>query len=169
MTAQTEERTLEKLTGRLVAALREETVAHERIAELLIRQEESVRAPKALREATLALEAELARTPHRTGKRDRALDDLARHLGIARSAMTLGSLCERLATGGDAPRDCAATLRVERERLRAAVQVTQKRTRRVNALVRMHREVAAELLSVVLGQQPGEDVHAGGTLIDAEG
>lgn len=169
MTARMDDRTLDKLTGRLVAALREEIVAHERIAELLSLQEESVRDPESLREVTLKLDVELSRTPHRTSKRDRALEDLARHLGIAKRAMTLGSLCERLSVADASANGRTAALRVERERLREAVLLTQKRTRRVNALVRLHREVAAELLSVVLGTESGEDVHAGGTLIDAEG
>lgn len=149
--------------GRLLASLRDEVAAQERIAALLERQEQTVVSPSSdlFREATEALEAELGRAPHRATKRERVLRDLAELFGVARSALTITSLVERLGPAGDA-------LRVERGRLESTVLEVQRRTRRVNALVRMHREVTRDLLQVVLGTEEGGDVHAGGTLIDAE-
>lgn len=153
----------DRFAGRLLVAVRDEVAAHERIRRLLDRQEASVTSPSSdeFRAATEALESELGRTPHRVAKRDRALRDLGGHFGVASSALTLGSLCERLGDGAEA-------LRVERERLATAVVETQKRTRRVSALVRMHRAVTRELLQVILGTSETGDVHSGGTLIDAE-
>ena len=153
----------QRYTGRLLAAVREEVAAHGRIAELLALQEAAVVAPgsDAFRAATEKLEGELARAPHRTAKREKTIADLGAHFGVAPGALTLTSLAERLGEAGGA-------LAAERDRLQAAALETRRRTRRVNALVRMHREVTAELLQVVLGTDGEEDVRSGGTLIDAE-
>ena len=151
--------------GRLVAVVRDELAAHERLAALLAQQEASVARPRsdAFREATLAIEAELARAPHRTQKRETALKAIGAELGVAGAALTLTSLAERFGAGGDALRD-------ERDRLQSIALRTQARTRKVAALVRVHREVTRELLQSALGDEdePRGDVLSGGTLIDAE-
>ena len=150
--------------GRLVAVVRDEIAAHERLDALLAKQEASVARPSsdAFREATLAIEAELARAPHRTQKRESALKAIGAALGVAGAALTLTSLAERFG-GGDALRD-------ERDRLQSIALQTQARTRKVAALVRVHREVTRELLQSALGDEdePRGDVLSGGTLIDAE-
>ncbi|MEE2939855.1 MAG: hypothetical protein VX460_05675 [Planctomycetota bacterium] len=149
--------------NRVVAIMREEVGAHRRLHELLGRQEASVTAPgsEEFRDATIALEAELARAPHRVSKRTQALADLAEALGVARGALPLGSAAERLGDDG-------AALALCREELSACTEETRARTLRVSALVRLHRDVTRELLQVVLGAPEGDDVLDGGTLIDAE-
>lgn len=164
MTAATEQSKARlRHVNRVIAVMREEIAAHGRLHELLQRQEESVRAPgsEPFRDATVALEAELARTPRRATKRAEALADLAAILGVPRGAITLTSAAERLGDEG-------AALSVCRDELRDAAQETKRRTLRVSALVRLHREVTRELLQAVLGAPEGEDVLSGGTLIDAE-
>lgn len=149
--------------NRVVAVMREEIAAHGRLHELLGRQQASVTAPGSdeFREATVALEAELARAPHRVKKRTQALADLAGILGVAKGALTLSSAVERLGDDGAMLAQC-------RDELQACTEETRRRTLRVAALVRLHREVTRELLQVVLGAPEGDDVLDGGTLIDAE-
>lgn len=152
-----------RFAHRLVAALREDVAANERIAALLAVQEESVRHPgdAAFQEATSALETELKGAPMRTARRDRALGDLAGALGVARTALTIKSAVERLGADG-------AALAHERDRLAEVAHEVQVRNRRVATLVRLHRQVTKELIQVVLGPTDGGDVHSGGSLIDAE-
>ena len=152
-----------RYAGRLLAAVREETAAHGRIVELLARQEEHVTRPgtEEFRSATEALEAELARVPHRAKKRRQIMKDLAGAFGVSSKAMTLGSAAERLGERG-------APLAAARDELQAVALETRRRTLRVSALVRMHREVTRDLLQVVLGGDDNHDVTEGGTLIDAE-
>lgn len=161
----TQDAEIRRLTNRLVAVVRDEVAAHERLDALLERQEATVTAPSsdAFRTATEAIEAELARAPHRASKRNAVLESLGNALGVAAGALTLTSLCERLG-------DDAAALRPERDRLEEVANRTRKRTRKIAALVRMHREVTRELLQAVLGDggESGADVLSGGTLIDAE-
>ena len=78
-------KTLLRHANRVVAIMREEIAAHGRLHELLGRQEASVTAPgsEEFRDATIGLEAELARAPHRVSKRTQALADLAEALGVA--------------------------------------------------------------------------------------
>ena len=156
-------KTLLRHANRVVAIMREEIAAHGRLHELLGRQEASVTAPgsEEFRDATIGLEAELARAPHRVSKRTQALADPAAALGVARGALTLSSAAERLGDDG-------AALALCRDELAACTEETRKRTLRVSALVRLHREVTRELLQVVLGAPEGDDVLDGGTLIDAE-
>ena len=153
----------DKHVNRLVAVAREEVASQERIAALLERQEASVRRPgdEEFQAATAALETELAGAPQRASRRDRALRDLAAELRVAPSALTIGSVVERLGDRG-------AALAIERDRLRDAAREVQRRNRRVATLVRLHRQVTKELIQVVLGPSDGGDVHSGGSLIDAE-
>lgn len=156
----------QRMAGRLVAVLRDEVAAQERILELLERQESQVVAPSSegFSAATEALEAELQRAPHRAQKRGKALSGLASAFGVSAQAMTLTSLVERL---GAAPQ--AAAIAAERDRLAENAAHIQRRVRRVGALVRMHREVTRDLVQLILGSgEDGEDVRQGGTLIDAE-
>lgn len=150
--------------NRLLAVIREDVAAQERIAALLEDQEASVRQPAsaAFHKATSELSAELGRSSRRKAKRDAALKELAAELGIsARRAMTLGSAIERLGDDG-------AALDVERRRLHELGEQVRQRGRRVAALVRMHRQVTRDLIQVVLGEEEGVDVRSGGSLIDAE-
>ncbi len=154
---------LQKLSNRLLVAIREDVAAHQRVAELLRCQEESVIRPAdtEFREATESLEQELERLPFRKAQRDRILKDLGTAFGIAPSLLTLPSVAERLGPAG-------AALLNERDRLRVIVAEVQRLNRRVAALVRMHREVTREILNAVLGDDTGRELLDGGTLIDAE-
>lgn len=151
--------------NRLVVVVREEIAAHERLDGLLAQQEAAVTNPSsdAFREATLAIESELARAPHRATKRSTVLKALAGEFGVAAHALTLTSICERLGLE-------SGTLAAERDRLEEVASRTQRRTKKVAALVRAHREVTRELLQAILGSDDGAgaDVLGGGTLIDAE-
>ncbi len=153
---------LERRMNRLLAALREDVAAQQRIVEFLTRQERAVAAPSedSFGAATTSLERELARSPFRAEKRNRSLRSMAEGLGVPASAMTLTSAAERMG-------DAGAPLLVERDRLRAVAGEVRRRNLRVAALVRMHRDVTRDLLQIVLGKD-GANVHEGGTLIDAE-
>lgn len=152
-----------KLGNRLLVAVREDVAAHQRVLVLLQRQEATVTRPAdpPFREATEALEQELERLPFRKGQRDRTLKEMGRAFGVEASALTLGSVAERL---GDAGRP----LELERLRLREAILDVQSVNRRVAALIRMHRDVTREILYSVLGDGSGTSPLDGGTLIDAE-
>ena len=154
---------LKKQRNRLLAAVREDIAAHERILVILDAQEIHVRRPAddAFQQATAALERELSRVPQRKSRRERVLRDLAAHFGVSTSALTIGSICERLGTDGTA-------LAQDREKLLELATEVKRRNRRVATLVRVHRQVTRELIQVVLGPTDGGDVHAGGSLIDAE-
>ncbi len=152
-----------KLSNRLLVAVREDVAAHGRVLRLLQQQEQAVTRPSdpAFLEATEALELELERLPFRKGQRDRTLKELGRVFGVEPSALTLGSVAERLG-------DAGAPLAVERDRLRDAILEVQKVNRRVAALIRMHRDVTRDILNSVLGDGTGSAPLDGGTLIDAE-
>ncbi len=154
---------VKKHENRLIAAVREDIAAHERILEILAEQEASVRRPadERFQEATAALERELSRVPQRKIRRDRVLKGLAEHFGVASTALTIGSIVERLG-------DENSALARDRERLRELAIEVKRCNRRVATLVRLHRQVTRELIQVVLGPSDGSDVHAGGSLIDAE-
>lgn len=151
------------LLNRLVIAIREENVSHQQILELLGVQEESIRRPasEAFKAATEELEVELKRNAQRTARRERAVVALAVELGVAPSAATVGSLAERLGPDG-------ALLAAERAQLIELSQEVGRLNRRMATLVRLHRQVTRDLIQVVLGSEDGGDVHAGGSLIDAE-
>lgn len=152
-----------RLCNRLLAAVREDVAAHERVLKLLQQQEQAVTRPSdpEFLRATEALELELERLPFRKGQRDRTLKDLGRAFGVEPSALTLGSIAERLGSAG-------APLALERTRLRDVILEVQKVNRRVAALIRMHRDVTREILNAVLGGADGSAPLDGGTLIDAE-
>lgn len=154
---------VKKHENRLIAAVREDIAAHERILEILGEQEASVRRPadERFQEATAALERELSRVPQRKIRRDRALKGLAAHFGVTSTALTIGSIVERLG-------DENSALARDRQRLRELAEEVKRCNRRVATLVRLHRQVTRELIQVVLGPSDGSDVHAGGSLIDAE-
>lgn len=156
---------LQRSVNRLIAVVRDEIAAHERLDALLQRQQDAVTTPssEAFQAATVDLEAELSRAPHRARRRAEAFALVGDALGVPASALTLSSICERLG-------DAAGPLAADRDALESAATSTRRRARRVTALVRMHREVTRDLLRVVLGagDAPGGDVLAGGTLIDAE-
>jgi len=158
---------VKKHENRLLAAVREDIAAHERILEILAEQEASVRRPadERFQEATAALERELSRVPQRKIRRDRVLKGLAEHFGVAASALTIGSVVERLS---ERPGEGDSALARDRERLRELAIEVKRCNRRVATLVRLHRQVTRELIQVVLGPSDGSDVHAGGSLIDAE-
>ncbi len=151
------------LVNRLVVAIREEVSAHRRILELLSAQENSIRQPAsaAFKAATEELEVQLKRSSQRTTRRERAVVALAGQFGVAPSAATVGSMVERLGEDG-------ALLAAERAQLIEVSGEVGRRNRRMATLVRLHRQVTRELIQVVLGPEDGGDVHAGGSLIDAE-
>lgn len=152
-----------KLCNRLLVAVREDVLAHERILKLLQNQEQTVTRPSdpIFLEATEALEHELERLPFRKGQRDRILKDLGAAFGVESSVLTLGSVADRLGKAG-------APLALERTRLRDCVLEVQSVNRRVAAVIRMHRDVTREILNSVLGNGTGSVPLDGGTLIDAE-
>lgn len=152
-----------RYAGRLLAAVRDETAAHGRLIGFLTQQEDFVTRPgtEEFRVATDGLQTELARVPHRAKKRAQIMKDLAAVFEVSPKAMTLGTAAERLGPRG-AALDAAAA------ELQAVAIETRRRTLRVSALVRMHREVTRDLLQLVLGGEDNRDVAAGGTLIDAE-
>lgn len=152
-----------RYAGRLLAAVRDETAAHGRLIGFLSQQEEFVTRPgtEEFRTATDGLQAELARVPHRAKKRAQIMKDLAAVFEVSPKAMTLGTAAERLGPRG-------AALEAAAQELKAVAVETRRRTLRVSALVRMHREVTRDLLQLVLGGDENRDVAGGGTLIDAE-
>lgn len=152
-----------KLANRLVVAIREEVSSHQRILELLSAQEGSIRQPASdlFRAATEELEVELKRNAQRTARRERAVVALAGEFGVAPSAATVGSLVERLGPDGE-------LLAAERAQLIEVSGEVGRQNRRMATLVRLHRQVTRDLIQVVLGPEDGGDVHAGGSLIDAE-
>ena len=154
---------LQKLSNRLLVAIREDVAAHQRVATLLSQQERAVVRPgdTEFREATEKIEQELERLPFRKLQRDRVLRDLGASFGISPSLLTLSSVAERLGAAGK-------PLLNERDRLRVVIAEVQRLNRRVAALVRMHREVTREILNAVLGDGSGREILDGGTLIDAE-
>lgn len=162
---------VKKHENRLLAAVRDDIAAHERILAILAEQEASVRRPadERFQEATAALERELSRVPQRKIRRDRVLKGLAEHFGVAASALTIGSVVERLSEiPGEKHCEEGSALARDRERLRELAIEVKRCNRRVATLVRLHRQVTRELIQVVLGPSDGSDVHAGGSLIDAE-
>lgn len=152
----------DQLVHRLLAALREETGAHERVLALLDAQESAMANPSSdtFKDATATLEAELARGPHRRKRTTEVMREVASALGVPSSAQTVASIVERLG-------DRAHALAEERERLANVARDVRAKNVRIAALVRMHRDVTRDLLQTVLGTE-GESVHAGGSLIDAE-
>lgn len=155
--------TQSNLVNRLVIAIREEVATQRRILELLNAQEGSIRQPAgpAFKTATEELEVQLKRSSQRTARRERAVVALAEEFGVAPSAATVGSLVERLGVDGE-------LLAVERAHLIEVSGEIGRLNRRMATLVRLHRQVTRELIQVVLGPEDGGDVHAGGSLIDAE-
>lgn len=154
---------VQKLSNRLLVAIREDVAAHARVVEILRAQETTIVRPAdpEFRAATEALEGELERLPFRKAQRDRIFRDLSQAFGVQPSALTVRSVAERLGPTG-------APLLAEAQRLRETVQEVQRLNRRVAALVRMHREVTAEILNSVLGDGSGRAPLDGGTLIDAQ-
>jgi hypothetical protein len=146
-----------------VIAIREENASHRQMLALLKIQEGSIRRPssEAFKAATEELEVELKRNAQRRARRERAVVALAGELGVAPSAATVGSLVERLGPDG-------ALLSEERAQLIELSREVGDLNRRMATLVRLHRQVTRDLIQVVLGAEDGGDVHAGGSLIDAE-
>ena len=155
--------TQSNLVNRLVVAIREEIASHRQVLALLRTQEGAIRQPAgdSFRGATRDLEVELKRCAQRSSLRERAVVALATEFGVASSAATGGSLAERLGSDGD-------LLRAERSALIEVAKEVGQQNRRMATLVRLHRQVTRELIQVVLGPEDGGDVHAGGSLIDAE-
>ncbi|QDV09972.1 FlgN protein [Planctomycetes bacterium Poly30] len=153
----------QKLSNRLLVAVRDDVAAHGRVVEILRTQEASIVRPAdaAFRQATESLEGELERIPFRKTQRDRIFRDLGVEFGIEPTALTIRSVAERLGAAG-------APLLAEGERLREVATEVQRLNRRVAALVRMHREVTREILNTVLADGSGRAPLDGGTLIDAQ-
>ena len=101
--------------NRLEAVLREELAGQRRMLDAVARQGEAVaaRTPEGLEHATRELEGELDRGAARRQRVDTVMRRIASALSVAPSALTLGSLVERLGESG-------AKLRELREELRLA-------------------------------------------------
>jgi len=149
--------------NRLEAVMREEVSGQRRILALLREQESAViaRGPERLVEITTSLEEELSSAASRRLRREPIVRALAKLFGVAVSALTLGSLCQRL--GAD-----AAKLQSLREELRDVTARVVRQNRRVAALVGLHRRVNQEVLELVLADEDSNPLRQTGALVDAE-
>lgn len=147
----------------LAAWAREERAAQEEAVLVLRDQERAVRARDldALEAASRRLEELGRRGALRARRRDRRLADLARIWSVPASALTLGSVAERLGSDG-------AELAELRGALRQGAAELLRVTRRVGALVAAFRRVAGEVVELLLTDEDGTPLHAGGGLVDAE-
>lgn len=153
--------------NRVDALLREELASQRRLGALLEEQRRAVvaRTPDALEDVTGRLEQELASAAARRQRRDELLRRVARTLGVAPSALTLGSLVERL--GADGAR--LGELRLE---LRGAAADVVRANRQVAAAVALHRRLNQEVIELCFAETGGASttspLSGAGTLIDAE-
>ena len=149
--------------NRLEGLLRREASGQASLLELLRRQEAAVigRTPETLAEVTERIEQELASAAARRLEREPVMQKLAVLLGVAPSALTLGSLIERLGVDGE-------RLQPLREELRNTASKVVRQNRRVAALVGLHRRLNQEVLEHLLAQDDANPFERSGALVDAE-
>lgn len=131
--------------------------------DLLEEQERAVRARDldAVEAVGEQLRAQGARGATRARRRDQLLGELAAIWGVPRTALSLGSVAERL--GKD---DAGlAELRVELRHVAARVLRT---SRRVAVLVNTFRRVSREVVEMLLTDEDGTPLHQGGGLVNEE-
>ena len=149
--------------NRLEGVLRRELNGQAALLELLRRQETAVigRTPEALTEITERIEQELSSAAARRLEREPIMHKLALLLGVVPSALTLGSLIERLGADGE-------RLQPLREDLRTVTSKVVRQNRRVAALVGLHRRLNQEVLEHLLAQDDSNPLERSGALVDAE-
>jgi len=113
-------------------------------------------------EGSVAAGASLPGTDERNAKRRKKLiGELAAAWGVPEGTLTLGSIARRLGAEGE-------RLDVLREELRELVASVLQRRRRLSSLIGLHRRVNTELMQLILGCESEEQVHEGGSLVNAE-
>jgi len=149
--------------NRLEGLLRRELSGQAALLELLRRQEAAVisRTPEPLAEVTECIERELASAAAHRLEREPVMQRLAGLLGVAPTALTLGSLIERLGEDGQ-------RLQPLRDELRDMTAKVVRHNRRVAALVGLHRRLNQEVLEHLLAQDDSNPLERSGALVDAE-
>ncbi len=94
-------------------------------------------------------------------RRKKLIGELAAAWGVPEGTLTLGSIARRLGADGE-------RLDALREELRDLVGTVLKRRRRLSSLIGLHRRVNTELMQLILGCESEEQVHEGGSLVNAE-
>ena len=113
-------------------------------------------------EGSVEAGAGLPGTDERNAKRRKKLiGDLAAAWGVPEGTLTLGSIARRLGPDGE-------RLDALREELRDLVAGVLQRRRRLSSLIGLHRRVNTELMQLILGCESEEQVHEGGSLVNAE-
>lgn len=153
---------LQALMNRLTACVREDADAQRRLLELMESQEQAIleRRPERLEQANAELEAELLRVEPRSRLRDAVLHAFAAHWNVPGSAITLASVAERFGPG-------AETLLRLRGELRVLAADVKRASRRLAALIHMHRQIARDVIGLLLTDENGNPLEGEGTLIDA--
>lgn len=152
---------LQSLLNRLIACSQAELVVQRRLVELVLDQRVAVleRRPESVERATAELGAELERAASRRAARVEAVARLARHWKVSAGALTLSSIAERSGPRGQA-------LLELRDELREVASRLSEEGRRVAALVRHQRAFVQDVLQALLGDENGNPVRDGGTLVD---
>ncbi len=149
--------------NRLEALLREDLASQRSMLALLRRQEAAVvaRTPEDLVAVTSEIEVEVSSSAARRMRREPVVRRIAELLRVAPSALSLGSLAERLGADG-------ARLLTLRDELREATTRVVRQNRRVAALVGLHRRINQEVLELVLADEDSNPMQRAGALVDAE-
>lgn len=155
--------TTQALLNGFEAYVQEEIGARRRLLAIVERQEQAIVAGKSgdLEQATLDVEAELAKDAERGARRTRLFAAAAATWRVAPEVLSLSSIAERFGSGAD-------RLRALRNELRAATAELARRNRRLSALVSAHRRVLADLIHALLANEDASPLTSAGTLIDAE-
>lgn len=153
---------LQALMNRLTACVRDDAAAQRRVLKLMEGQEQAIleRQPARIERANAELEAELERVEPRNRLRGEVLDALAAHWGVPRGAVTLASVAERFGPGSEPLLQLRGELRL------LAADVTRA-SRRLAALITMHRQIARDVIGLLLTDENGNPLEREGTLIDA--
>ena len=153
--------------NRIEALVREELDSQRQLLELLDVQQKAVvaRTSDALEVCTQRVEELLASSAARRQRRETLVRRMAQTLGLAPSALTLGSLAERAGQDGE-------RLGALRQELRSVVAEVVRANRRLSAAVAVHRKINSQVIELTLGDD--EAIRSGaaplgaGSLIDAE-
>lgn len=142
---------------------REELAAQRRIMEHVVSQEDALRINDrtAFEDATAAIQREAEAGLERNARRDRIVNGIADHYGVAGRHMTLSSVIERAG-------DEAGELPDLRGGLKEATGDVARRTRRLKRVMGVLRDLNREVLGTVLGDQGTQALETEGALVDAE-
>lgn len=151
------------LLRQLEAYVQEELGAQGRLIGLLEAQERALLSHEhaQLEAAGTALQAEFLGAASRAKRRDELVGQLAKAWEVAASALSLSSIVRRFGADGE-------RLRRQRLELERAVKRAQKLARRTAAAARMHSRLSNEIVRACLSASDGSDLHAGGSLVNAE-